>query len=149
MSFCVAFCYYFRFKTDLRISLLQISGYKKLYLNVEDLRKIPYDSDNEEHEDQLIEVKIIIKYKSCLFGFSTPKSNSSSELNLLVVFLPVGLLKLFSTCELLSHYTSATLKYNIKAKQTSKLELLLLRLFCVKLDVTPVHKYQNTFVMDH
>jgi len=58
-SFCVVFCYYFRFKTNLHITLLQISGYKKLYLNVENLRKVPYDSDNEEHEEQLIEVKII------------------------------------------------------------------------------------------
>ncbi|XP_064306297.1 ELMO domain-containing protein 2 isoform X3 [Phalacrocorax carbo] len=44
------------FKTNLHISLLQISGYKKLYLNVENLRKVPYDSDNEEHEEQLIEL---------------------------------------------------------------------------------------------
>lgn len=53
----MVFCYYFRFKTNLHISLLQISGYKKLYLNVENLRKVPYDSENEEHEEQLIEVK--------------------------------------------------------------------------------------------
>lgn len=39
------------------MSLLQISGYKKLYLNVENLRKVAYDSENEEHEEQLIEVK--------------------------------------------------------------------------------------------
>lgn len=39
------------------MSLLQITGYKKLYLDVENLRKVTYDSDNEEHEEQLIEVK--------------------------------------------------------------------------------------------
>ncbi|NXY11652.1 ELMD2 protein, partial [Pteruthius melanotis] len=44
------------FKTNLHISLLQISGYKKLYLSVENLRKVPYDSENEEHEEQLIEL---------------------------------------------------------------------------------------------
>ncbi|KAF4801447.1 ELMO domain-containing protein 2 [Turdus rufiventris] len=44
------------FKTNLHISLLQISGYKKLYLNVENLRKVPYDSENEQHEEQLIEL---------------------------------------------------------------------------------------------
>ncbi|NXQ78641.1 ELMD2 protein, partial [Quiscalus mexicanus] len=41
---------------NLQISLLQISGYKKLYLAVENLRKVPYDSENEEHEEQLIEL---------------------------------------------------------------------------------------------
>ncbi|XP_034626833.1 ELMO domain-containing protein 2 isoform X2 [Trachemys scripta elegans] len=44
------------FKTSLQVCLLQISGYKKLYLEVENLRKVPYDSDNEEHEKQLIQL---------------------------------------------------------------------------------------------
>lgn len=48
------FC--FRFQINLRICLLQISGYKKLFLEVEDVRKQPYDSDNPEHEQQLMEV---------------------------------------------------------------------------------------------
>lgn len=49
------------------MSLLQITGYKKLYLDVENLRKVTYDSDNEEHEEQLIEVKKTqqTKSKSC------------------------------------------------------------------------------------
>ncbi|OXB62930.1 hypothetical protein ASZ78_006865 [Callipepla squamata] len=45
-----------RFKTSLHVSLLQITGYKKLYLDVESLRKVTYDSENEEHEEQLIEL---------------------------------------------------------------------------------------------
>jgi len=46
------------------MSLLQITGYKKLYLDVENLRKVTYDSDNEEHEEQLIEVKKNHKLKA-------------------------------------------------------------------------------------
>lgn len=57
-------CCYSRFKTNLHMSLLQITGYKKLYLDVENLRKVTYDSDNEEHEEQLIEVKKIHKLKA-------------------------------------------------------------------------------------
>uniref|UniRef100_A0A8C5LYT7 ELMO domain containing 2 n=1 Tax=Leptobrachium leishanense TaxID=445787 RepID=A0A8C5LYT7_9ANUR len=45
-----------RFQTSLRICLLQISGYKKLYSNVEDVRKQSYDSDNLQHEQQLLEL---------------------------------------------------------------------------------------------
>ncbi|KFP72305.1 ELMO domain-containing protein 2, partial [Acanthisitta chloris] len=44
------------FKSILHMSLMQISGYKKLYREVENLRKVPYDSDNEEHEELLIEL---------------------------------------------------------------------------------------------
>nr|DBA28971.1 TPA: hypothetical protein GDO54_009247 [Pyxicephalus adspersus] len=43
-------------KINLRICLLQISGYKKLFIEVEDVRKRPYDSDNPEHEWQLLEL---------------------------------------------------------------------------------------------
>ncbi|KAG8453925.1 hypothetical protein GDO86_000522 [Hymenochirus boettgeri] len=45
-----------RFKMNLRICLLQISGYKKLYLDAEDLRKQSYDSENNLHEQQLLEL---------------------------------------------------------------------------------------------
>ncbi|KAM4807583.1 ELMO domain-containing protein 2 isoform 2-T4 [Rhinophrynus dorsalis] len=45
-----------RFQINLRICLLQISGYKKLYLDVEDLRKQSYDCDNLLHEEQLLEL---------------------------------------------------------------------------------------------
>ncbi|NP_001080025.1 ELMO/CED-12 domain containing 2 L homeolog isoform X1 [Xenopus laevis] len=45
-----------RFEINLRICLLQISGYKKLYLDVENLRKQSYDSDNNYHEQQLLEL---------------------------------------------------------------------------------------------
>ncbi|CAJ0958587.1 unnamed protein product [Ranitomeya imitator] len=41
---------------NLRICLLQISGYKKLYLDVESVRKQPYDADNPQHEQQLLEL---------------------------------------------------------------------------------------------
>ncbi|XP_053110900.1 ELMO domain-containing protein 2 isoform X2 [Hemicordylus capensis] len=44
------------FALKLQICLLQISGYKIFYLAVEDLRKCPYNSDNKEHEEQLIEL---------------------------------------------------------------------------------------------
>ncbi|XP_018422943.1 PREDICTED: ELMO domain-containing protein 2-like [Nanorana parkeri] len=45
-----------RFQINLRICLLQISGYKKLFLEAEDVRKQPYNSDNPEHEQQLLEL---------------------------------------------------------------------------------------------
>ncbi|KAM6270140.1 ELMO domain-containing protein 2 isoform 2-T5 [Porphyrio hochstetteri] len=91
------------FKTNLQLSLLQISGYKKLYLNVEDLRKVPYDSDNEEHEEQLIKLwnllmphenlKARITKQWCDIGFQgdDPKTD----------FRGMGLLGYFS-----KHYTS-------------------------------------------
>ncbi|XP_053259290.1 ELMO domain-containing protein 2 isoform X1 [Podarcis raffonei] len=44
------------FASKLQLSLLQISGCKKLYLAVEELRKQPYNSDNKEHEEQLMEL---------------------------------------------------------------------------------------------
>ncbi|XP_054846401.1 ELMO domain-containing protein 2 isoform X2 [Eublepharis macularius] len=44
------------FALKLQMCLLQITGYKKLYLDVEDLRKCPYNSNNKEHEKQLIEL---------------------------------------------------------------------------------------------
>ncbi|MEE6461476.1 hypothetical protein FKM82_001298 [Ascaphus truei] len=45
-----------RFQIRLRICVLQISGYKKLYLAVEELRKQPYNCDNAQHENQLLEL---------------------------------------------------------------------------------------------
>ncbi|XP_029452917.1 ELMO domain-containing protein 2 isoform X2 [Rhinatrema bivittatum] len=45
-----------RFKLSLRVCLTQISGYKQLYLYVENLRKQPYDDSNQEHEEQLMEL---------------------------------------------------------------------------------------------
>lgn len=45
-----------QFQTSLRICLLQISGYKKLFTDVEDFRKQSYNSDNHQHEQQLLEL---------------------------------------------------------------------------------------------
>ncbi|NWI62637.1 ELMD2 protein, partial [Todus mexicanus] len=96
-----------RFKTNLHISLLQISGYKKLYLNVENLRKVPYDSDNEEHEEQLIELwnllmphenlKARISKQWCDIGFQgdDPKTD----------FRGMGLLGLVNLVYFSKHYT--------------------------------------------
>ncbi|XP_040437130.1 ELMO domain-containing protein 2 isoform X4 [Falco naumanni] len=96
-----------RFKTNLHISLLQISGYKKLYLNVENLRKVPYDSENEEHEEQLIELwnllmphenlKARITKQWCDIGFQgdDPKTD----------FRGMGLLGLVNLVYFSKHYT--------------------------------------------
>ncbi|NXK20861.1 ELMD2 protein, partial [Arenaria interpres] len=96
------------FKTNLHISLLQISGYKKLYLNVESLRKVPYDSDNEEHEEQLIELwnllmphenlKARITKQWCDIGFQgdDPKTD----------FRGMGLLGLVNLVYFSKHYTN-------------------------------------------
>ena len=46
----------FSFKISMKACLLQISGYKQLYLDVESVRKKPYDSDNLQHEKMLIKV---------------------------------------------------------------------------------------------
>eukprot|EP00075_Anas_platyrhynchos_P023272 XP_027312525.1 ELMO domain-containing protein 2 isoform X1 [Anas platyrhynchos] len=97
-----------RFKTNLHISLLQITGYKKLYLNVENLRKVPYDSDNEEHEEQLIELwnllmphenlKARITKQWCDIGFQgdDPKTD----------FRGMGLLGLVNLVYFSKHYTN-------------------------------------------
>ncbi|NWV64091.1 ELMD2 protein, partial [Malurus elegans] len=97
-----------RFKTNLQISLLQITGYKKLYLNVENLRRIPYDSENEEHEEQLIELwnllmphenlKARISKQWCDIGFQgdDPKTD----------FRGMGLLGLVNLVYFSRHYTN-------------------------------------------
>ncbi|NXD56505.1 ELMD2 protein, partial [Corvus moneduloides] len=96
------------FKTNLHISLLQISGYKKLYLNVENLRKVPYDSENEEHEEQLIELwNLLMPYENlkariskqwCDIGFQgdDPKTD----------FRGMGLLGLVNLVYFSKHYTN-------------------------------------------
>ncbi|XP_064507649.1 ELMO domain-containing protein 2 isoform X2 [Pseudopipra pipra] len=96
------------FKANLHISLLQISGYKKLYLNVENLRKVPYDSENEEHEEQLIELwnllmphenlKARISKQWCDIGFQgdDPKTD----------FRGMGLLGLVNLVYFSKHYTN-------------------------------------------
>ncbi|NXA11210.1 ELMD2 protein, partial [Sapayoa aenigma] len=95
------------FQTNLRVSLLQISGYKKLYLDVENLRKVPYDSENEEHEEQLIELwnllmphenlKARISKQWCDIGFQgdDPKTD----------FRGMGLLGLVNLVYFSKHYT--------------------------------------------
>uniref|UniRef100_A0A8C3QRF1 ELMO domain containing 2 n=1 Tax=Cyanoderma ruficeps TaxID=181631 RepID=A0A8C3QRF1_9PASS len=96
------------FKTNLHISLLQISGYKKLYLNVENLRKVPYDSENGDHEEQLIELwnllmphenlKARISKQWCDIGFQgdDPKTD----------FRGMGLLGLVNLVYFSKHYTN-------------------------------------------
>ncbi|NWI99418.1 ELMD2 protein, partial [Crypturellus undulatus] len=95
------------FKTNLHICLLQISGYKKLYLSVESLRKVPYDSDNKEHEEQLIELwnllmpheslKARISKQWCDIGFQgdDPKTD----------FRGMGMLGLVNLVYFSKHYT--------------------------------------------
>ncbi|NWI14438.1 ELMD2 protein, partial [Crypturellus soui] len=95
------------FKTSLHICLLQISGYKKLYLSVESLRKVPYDSDNKEHEEQLIELwnllmpheslKARISKQWCDIGFQgdDPKTD----------FRGMGMLGLVNLVYFSKHYT--------------------------------------------
>ncbi|NXA47183.1 ELMD2 protein, partial [Nothocercus julius] len=95
------------FKTNLHVCLLQISGYKKLYLNVESLRKVPYDSDNKEHEEQLIELwnllmpheslKARISKQWCDIGFQgdDPKTD----------FRGMGMLGLVNLVYFSKHYT--------------------------------------------
>ncbi|XP_036373131.1 ELMO domain-containing protein 2 isoform X1 [Megalops cyprinoides] len=44
------------FKLNLQVCLLQISGYKRLYVSVEDLRKQMFDSEKAEHENMLLKL---------------------------------------------------------------------------------------------
>lgn len=42
----------------MRTCLLQITGYKQLYWDVENVRKKPYDSANAQHEKLLLKVSL-------------------------------------------------------------------------------------------
>lgn len=42
------------FKMNLQVCLGQISGYKRLYASVEEMRKQPFDSENSDHEAMLV-----------------------------------------------------------------------------------------------
>ncbi|KAG9344010.1 hypothetical protein JZ751_012486 [Albula glossodonta] len=44
------------FKMSLQVCLLQITGYKRLYTAVEDLRKEPFDCENNRHENMLLKL---------------------------------------------------------------------------------------------
>lgn len=50
----------------MKACLLQISGYKQLYLDVESVRKKPYDSDNLQHEKLLLKVNFCFLYLELL-----------------------------------------------------------------------------------
>ncbi|MGH0128470.1 UNVERIFIED_CONTAM: hypothetical protein FKN15_034928 [Acipenser sinensis] len=45
-----------QFKLSLQVCLLQISGYKKLFIDVENVRKQTFDSENKEHENKLLKL---------------------------------------------------------------------------------------------
>ncbi|XP_069781416.1 ELMO domain-containing protein 2 isoform X2 [Narcine bancroftii] len=45
-----------KFKLNLQVCLLQINGFKKLFIEVENLCKQPFDSSNKQHEDMLIKL---------------------------------------------------------------------------------------------
>lgn len=49
---------------NLRQCLLQINGYNELFEVVEELRKLVYDSENEEHENMLLKVIYLIFIRS-------------------------------------------------------------------------------------
>ncbi|XP_077156350.1 ELMO domain-containing protein 2 isoform X4 [Paroedura picta] len=95
------------FSLKLQMCLLQITGYKKLYLDVEDLRKSPYNCNNEEHEKQLIELwnllmpdeklKARISKQWCDIGFQgdDPKTD----------FRGMGMLGLVNLLYFSKHYT--------------------------------------------
>lgn len=44
------------FKKSLHLCLLQITGYSSLYTSVEELRKVVFDSENEQHEAMLLKL---------------------------------------------------------------------------------------------
>lgn len=56
-SSCVSSIFkYFRLGISLQACLLQIVGYRNLIADVEKLRREPYDSDNPQHEEMLLQV---------------------------------------------------------------------------------------------
>lgn len=61
------------FKICMKACLLQISGYKQLYLDVEGVRKRPYDSDNPQHE------KLLLKLWSLLMPTKKLKARISKQ----------------------------------------------------------------------
>ncbi|XP_045149478.1 ELMO domain-containing protein 2 isoform X3 [Echinops telfairi] len=54
------------FKICMKACLLQISGYKQLYVDVENERKKPYDSDNMHHEKLLLKLWNLLMPKNKL-----------------------------------------------------------------------------------
>lgn len=96
------------FALKLRICLIQITGYKKLYLAVENLRKCPYNSDNKEHENQLIELwnllmpheklKARITKQWCDIGFQGDDPRTD--------FRGMGMLGLTNLLYFSKHYTT-------------------------------------------
>lgn len=64
LRYCEGMIFYnnfviFSFKICMKACLLQISGYRQLYLDVESVRKKPYDSDNLQHEKLLLKVGFV------------------------------------------------------------------------------------------
>lgn len=45
-----------RFKVNLKLCLLQITGYRNLFTSVEELREENFDSDKVQHEEMLLKV---------------------------------------------------------------------------------------------
>lgn len=54
---CVSFVFqHLRLGISLQACLLQIVGYRNLIADVEKLRREPYDSENPQHEEMLLQV---------------------------------------------------------------------------------------------
>lgn len=52
--------FFSRFKKNLSICLLQITGYKNLYECAEELRKEVFDCEKEEHENMVLKVILLL-----------------------------------------------------------------------------------------
>lgn len=52
--------FFFSFVPTLRICLNQICGYRQLITDVETVRKIPYSSENIDHERLLLQVCMLV-----------------------------------------------------------------------------------------
>lgn len=70
--FCLFVCS--RLGISLQASLLQIVGYRNLVVEVEKLRREPYDSENPEHEEILL--KVGMNYRLLTITLITLLTNS-------------------------------------------------------------------------
>lgn len=74
----------------MKACLLQISGYRQLYQDVENVRKKPYDADNLQHEKLLLQVSQSSPASAVLAGWAGAETRVQGDrsVHILKFFTP-------------------------------------------------------------